>query len=275
MSWCGFPSARPVSGCWFPSPGLFSGADPRARSRGLAPETAKAPLRKRARPAFLRKKGACAPWRLRNRRRDGHALAVRPALTTRCLHRLRKRGRMADVENRSDDEEWLSVAEVARRSGVTEQAVRLQLAEGKLAGRRTARGGRQVWMVAPAAAARYVDRHATDPTPAPSPSAPDPVTALLRDDLDADAEPFLGAPRLFEEAGLASAHRRLVEADDADETAPQLVAALRQMLGVQRHLLGAAWAPDAAGGARRQALAGAYRQVIDACDALLDAYGGT
>jgi hypothetical protein len=69
----------------------------------------------------------------------------------------------------------LSVAEAARAVGVTEEAVRSSLREGKLHGRRVQRGLRTVWVV---------DADAVDEWRQRRPHAPGAAMALCFDDRD-------------------------------------------------------------------------------------------
>lgn len=205
----------------------------------------------------------------------------------------------------------LSVGEVARLAGVSEQAIRLQLSQGGLAGQRVQRGGRLVWSVAEADAQRYAaaphrqvgpgprerltaaleGAGAAGPVPGETPAPLEPSRGGV------DGGAFVAGSVAADDAGAArlipgvvqagdsqrlSARSRVTERGPAAGRIPgprqgELVGAARRMLQAHRRLLAGAYERSTSSPADRDeavaALAGAYEHLIDACDALLEGYG--
>jgi hypothetical protein len=130
-----------------------------------------------------------------------------------------------------DDDDFLTVEQLAELRQVTPAAVRAQLRAGNLAGQQVLQGQRTVWRVPVNAARRYLEKSggspgqaANDarppepetvprvvPVPVPSAPAPSPGRVEALEALEAEVR------RLRRQlSALAAAHRRLLDAVTAD-----------------------------------------------------------
>jgi hypothetical protein len=130
-----------------------------------------------------------------------------------------------------DDDDFLTVEQLAELRQVTPAAVRAQLRAGNLAGQQVLQGQRTVWRIPVNAARRYLEKSggspgqaANDvrppepetvprvvPVPVPSAPAPSPGRVEALEALEAEVR------RLRRQlSALAAAHRRLLDAVTAD-----------------------------------------------------------
>lgn len=135
--------------------------------------------------------------------------------------------RAADLE----DDDFLTVEQLAELRRVTPAAVRAQLRAGNLAGQQVLQGQRTVWRIPVSAARRYLEKSggSSGPTPDAPVESPSPAPARVRPP-EPTAAPQAAAPRpghveaLEAEvrrlrrqlSALAGAHRKLLDAVTAE-----------------------------------------------------------